>query len=222
MAAQFDPWAEVFDLSREYILSHPTPPIQIADSHSASTTRSTHRLHWNGIALWADFGDLVHQYWNNVVTQDDKQTYVFDTGAYRQIVQGIATDTRVSNEGNVKVCIDAFPVVIHSAAANGRNGAPRPSDRHSKLERWGTGIEGNGVAGIPDFVMATEILYFPRRITAMIEVKNPWLVTPALIDNVINGTIPYSYWANSRSSSAGGGISCTSRSRTTLRLHGSQ
>jgi hypothetical protein len=189
MAAQYDPWTSVFDLSREYILSNPTPPIQIADSHSASTTRSTYRLHWNGIALWADFGDLVHQYWNNVVTPDDKQQYVFDTGSYSRAVQQIAMETRVSNESNVKVCIDAFPVPIHSAAANGSMGAPRPSDRHSKFERWGIGIEG-GVAGVPDFVMATETLYLPRRITAMIEVKNPWLVTPALIDDVINGTIP--------------------------------
>jgi hypothetical protein len=193
MAAQFDPWAVVFDLSREYILSHPTPPIQIADSHSASTTRSTYRLHWNGIGLWGDFGDLVHQYWNDMVTQGDKQRNVFDTGAYRQTVQGIAMDTRVANEGNVNICIDAFPVIIHSAAANGRNGARRPRDRHSKLERWGNGIEGNNMAGIPDFVMATEIAYPPRRITAMMEVKNPWQVTPALIDNVINGIIHFTH-----------------------------
>jgi hypothetical protein len=159
MAAQFDPWAQVFDLSRDYILSHPTPPIQIADSVTASTTKSSYRLHWNGIASWNDFGDLVHEYWNNVVTPADKQRYVFDTGSYRRAVQGIATDTRVANEGNVKVCIDAFPVAIHSAAANSSMGAPRPSDRHSKLERWGNGIEGGGVAGIPDFVMATEFAY---------------------------------------------------------------
>ena len=42
------------------------------------------------------------------------------------------------------------------------------------------------MAGIPDFVMATEYTYPPRRITAIIEVKNPWHVTPARIDAVIN------------------------------------
>src|SRR5579859_952594 len=126
MASQFDPRA--FNLSCEYILSNPTPSIQVGNSHSNSTTRSTYRLHWNGIRLWGDFGDLVNQYWNNVVSQADKQRYVFTQDAYRDAVQGIATDMRVANEGNVKVCIDGFPVIIHSAAANGRNGATRPTD----------------------------------------------------------------------------------------------
>jgi hypothetical protein len=189
MAAQFDPWAQVFNLSREYILTNPTPPIRIADIVSQSTTMSTYRLHWNTIAIWGNFGDLVQQYWNNVVSQADKQEYVFTQDAYRTVLQALATDMRVSNEGNVKVCVDTFPVFIHSAAANGLNGAPRPTDQHSKLERWAQGIEGSNVAGIPDFVMATEYTNLPRRITAIVEVKNPWHVTPARIDEVINSII---------------------------------
>src|SRR5207248_2827790 len=92
-------------------------------------------------------------------------------------------------EGNIRVCIDKFVVDIHSAAANGLNGAARPTDQHSKLQRWEQGVEANNLAGIPDFVMVTEYGNLPRRITAMLEIKNPWQVTPALINAVINSII---------------------------------
>ena len=193
MAAQFDPWAQVFNLSREYILSSPTPPIHIADIVSQSTTRSAYRLHWNTIALWGNFGDLVQQYWNPVVTQADKQQFVFTQDGYRLIVQTLASGMRIANEDITKVCIDTFPVTILAAAANGLNGAARPSDQHSKLERWAQGIEGTAVAGIPDFVMSTEYMDPPRRITAVVEVKNPWHVTPERIDAVIN-SIAFSFF----------------------------
>jgi hypothetical protein len=45
-------------------------------------------------------------------------------------------------------------------------------------------VEANALAGIPDFVMAAEY-GSPRRITAILEVKNPWQVTPRLVDEVI-------------------------------------
>ena len=49
-----------------------------------------------------NFGTLVHQYWNNVVPQVDKQTNVFTQGEYSNIVHAVATDARVANEGEVK------------------------------------------------------------------------------------------------------------------------
>jgi hypothetical protein len=141
--------------------------------------------------LWDDFGNSVSNYWNNVVSQADKQRLVLDRGVYSNAVQTLATDMRVTNEGNVKVCLDTFPVLVHSAAANGLNGATRPTDRHSKLQRWEQGIAGSSLAGVPDFVMATEYGNPPRRVTVMMEVKNPWQVTPALIDAVIASIIPF-------------------------------
>jgi hypothetical protein len=198
MAAVWDPWAQVFDLARSYILSSPTPPIRIADSHSNSTTMSTYRLHWNTIASWNNFGMLVQQYWNSV-PQVDKDQMVFTRGYYQIALQLLATRMSVSTEANVKVCLDTFPVVIHNAAANGVNGAPRPVDQHSELKRWEQGAdEGNNIAGVPDFVMASEQGNPPRRITVMVEVKNPWQVTPALVDAVIN-SMSLSF-ANSRPS----------------------
>ena len=190
MAGQYDPYAlQTFDLSREFILSYSTPPILVANQLTNSTTRSIYRLHWDWIALWDNFGNCVYHYWNNV-PQIDKESNVFTQIAYRFVTQRVATYTGVGNEGDVKNRIQEFVEPVHSAAANGLNGAPRPSDQHSKLQRWEQGVEANTLAGIPDFVMATEYGFAPRRITAILEVKNPWQVTPALIDAVINSTIP--------------------------------
>lgn len=77
---------------------------------------------------------------------------------------------------------------------NGLNGAARPKDKHSKSQRWEQGVEANNLAGIPAFVMVTEYGNLPRRITAMLEIKNPWQVTPALIDAVINSIIHSPLW----------------------------
>lgn len=190
--AQYDPRAlQPFDLSREFVLTHSTPPIQVANVLTNSTTRSTYRLHWNWLALWENFGALVSHYWDNVVPQADKHTNVFTQGEYSGIVQDVATDSRVGNEGDVKARIQEFVLPVHSAAANGRNRAPRPSDQHSKLQRWEQGVEANYLAGIPDFVMTTEYGNRLRRVTVMIEVKNPWQITPPLIDAVINSNIHF-------------------------------
>lgn len=172
MAAQYDPWAiQTFDLSRQYILSNPTPPIRIANVVTNSTTRSTYRLHWNWLALWDDFEALVYQYWNNVVPQADEQRKVYSRGSYSNASAG---------------CCYRFESF--------QRGAVRPTDQHSKLQRWEQGVEANNLAGIPDFVMVTEYGNLPRRITAMLEIKNPWQVTPALIDAVINSIIHSPLW----------------------------
>jgi hypothetical protein len=190
MAAHYDPRAlQTFDLSREFILTYPTPAIGVADELTRSTTRSTYRLRWNQLALWDNFGALVQHYWNNVVPQIDKQCNVYTQGEYSGRLQLVATFSRVGNEGDVKGRIQDFVVPVHSAAANGLNNAPRPIDQHSILQRWDQGVEANALAGIPDFVMASEIGAPVRRVTAVLEVKNPWLVTPALIDAVINSII---------------------------------
>ena len=190
MAAQYDPWAiQTFNLCRGDILTYPIPPVQLANELTRSTTRSTYRLHWNQLALWENFGAHVHHYWNNVVPQADKQSSVFTQGEYSGIVQRVATFRRVGNEGDVKGRIQDFVVPVHAAVANGLNHAPRPSDRHSVFQRWEQSVEANSLAGIPDFAMATEYGIPRRRITALIEVKNPWQVTPALIDAAINSII---------------------------------
>ena len=123
MAAPYDPWAiQAFDLSRQYILSSPMPPIQVANANmlTNSTTRSTYRLHWNWLALWDDFGALVPHYWNKVVPQADKQRNVYTQAAYRTIVQGVATFTRVATKatsrGAFKISLYLFILLLPMAS----------------------------------------------------------------------------------------------------------
>ena len=185
-AGGYNPWAQqVFNLSRDFILTYPTPIIQVADRVTASTTKSTYRLHWNSIGLWPDFSAQVIAYWN-AVPPNDKQSNVYTQDAYTNRFQAVSSGfSQAANEGNVKDLLHTFVTDVQNAAANGLHGAPRPSDRHSRLQKWEHGVEANAVAGVPDLVMVTEHAANPRRITAILEVKNPWQVTPALVDEVI-------------------------------------
>ena len=112
---------------------------------------------------------------------------MFTQGAFTERFRAVGLSSTAANEGDVKALLQEFVQPVHSGAANGYNDAPRPSDLHSKLQRWEQGVEANLLAGIPDFVMTTEFGPPPRRVTAMLEVKNPWQVTSALIDEVIQG-----------------------------------
>jgi hypothetical protein len=133
MTAPFDPWAlPRFDLSCDYVLTHPTPPTMIADVLTNSTTRSTFRLRWNTIDPWDNFGSQVIQYWHNV-PQLDKQGNMMTSGQYGGRFQHVGY-SRAGNEGNVKALISEFIEAVHSYSANGINGAPCPSDWHSILQ----------------------------------------------------------------------------------------
>ena len=195
--APFDPWGQpALDLSRDLILTNPTPPTLVADRVTHSTTRSVYRVHWNTIAPWNDFGAQVIRYWNNV-PQVDKQANVMAQEDYRGCFQRVGFSV-AGNEGNVRVLIHDFMEAVHLAAANGGNGgtAPRPSDRHSVLQQWEQGVEANELAGRPDLVMRSEYGQIPYRVTVMVEAKNPWQVTPARLDQVLQGPqrIHYGYF----------------------------
>jgi len=128
-------------------------------------------LEWDTIAVWYDFAPRVIQYWN-AFPQVDKQSNVMTRTTYGERLQ-VVGNSAAGNEGDVKAVANEFIHPVHSAAANGRNGTPRPSDPHSKLQRWEPGVEANAQAGIPDFLMIAEYGYPPRWVTVMVEVKNP-------------------------------------------------
>jgi hypothetical protein len=172
-----------FYLSCDYVLTNPTPPTLIADVLTHSTTRSVYRLHWNTITPWNDFGTRVIQYWNNTL-QLDKQTNVMTGGDYGARSRDVGY-SRAGNEGDVRALIIEFVQAVHSSAANGRDNAPRPSDRHSTLQRWEQGVESNALAGLPDLVMKSQHGYAPHCIAVMVEAKNPWQVMPGCIDQAI-------------------------------------
>jgi hypothetical protein len=191
--AAYNPFQPVLDMTREFVLTYPTPTIQIADRHTVSTTLSAFRLHWNTLEEWRGFADLVTAYWNNNVTPNDKQSLVYNGGEYggryRRLSSGIS---RAANEGDVSSLHNEFVTPVLGNAANGIDNAPLPSDRHSRLQRWSQGVEARALAGIPDSVMVTDFGHpgYPRRITAMVEIKNPWRVTPDLVDQVIQSILP--------------------------------
>ena len=184
----YNPLAQqVFDLSREFILSYATPTVLVSDRSTNSTTQSTYRLRWNTIHIWENFGTLVTTYWN-AVPQTDKQQFVYTQNAYSDRYQILSSGlSRAANEGDVKSLVNEFVTPVHWAAANGLNGAARPVDQHSRFQRWEQGVEANQLAGIPDFVLTTEHGH-PRRITAVVEVKNRWQVNPGGVDHVIQST----------------------------------
>jgi hypothetical protein len=183
-----------FDLARGVILCWPTPAPKIAMPHllTRSSTVSPYRVHWNELLPWNDFGETVSRYWNNIVPQHDKAQNVIVMATFISKVQEVSfPSTAASRESRVRKCLEDFIRPVLESAANGAQGAPRPSDRHSLLTSWDSeGVEGNRLAGVPDYVMINEQVVPParlRRITVIFEVKTPWMVTPTLIDDVIEG-----------------------------------
>jgi hypothetical protein len=171
------------NVTREGLLNVSLPPLRAGDQPSISSTRSRYRLHWNQLFLWQGFEQSVVDYWD-AVPPGDKNAVVANNMLLSGAWQNVMNDARLLAEGDIKACIDKCPVEFHSAAANGANGAPAPTDLHSSIHRCGQGAAGWGLAGVPDFVMYHAA---NPRVTALVEVKNPWLVTPLQIDEVING-----------------------------------
>jgi hypothetical protein len=172
-----------FNVSCENLLAYALPPFRAGDERVVSTTRSRYRLHWNQLVLWPNFDNAIVTYWNTV-SQHDKTALVTTQQTLSDRWQSVANDTRIMGEDNIKACMDTYPLACHSAAANGANGAPMPGDLHSSMHRCGSGAAQWGLAGVPNFVM-----YHANRVTALVEVKNPWLVTPQKIDEVLNSNV---------------------------------
>jgi len=78
----YNPLAQqIFDLSRDFVLTYLTSTIRVANRLTASTTQSTYRLHWNTIDVWQNFDALVIAYWN-AVPQNDKQHFIYTQSVY--------------------------------------------------------------------------------------------------------------------------------------------
>ena len=173
----------VFDVNRESLVGYSLPPFRAGDQPSASTTRSRYRLRWNQLAVWDDFGDRVSEYWNTV-PQADRNALVANQGELQGRWQFIANNPRILSEDDIKQCMDSYPIACHLYAANGAQGAPLPSDIHCVADRCSLGASQWGLAGVPDFVM-----HHLARVTVVMEVKNPWLVTPQSIDEVLDSIV---------------------------------
>ena len=171
----------VFNVNRADLLGYALPPFLAGDQPSASTTTSRYRLHWNRLDIWGDFANQVSAYWNSVPPHD-RNAMVATQSGLQDRWQRIANNPRILTEDDVKSCVQEYPLVFHSYAANGEAGAPVPGDAHSTCYPCSLGANQWNLAGVPDFVM-----HYIDRVTALIEVKNPWLVTPQRINDVLNG-----------------------------------
>jgi hypothetical protein len=184
-----------FDLARGAILCWPTPPPKIGMPHllTHSSTVSPYRVHWNELSLWEGIAQAVSHYWSNIIPQHDKVQNVTNMVAFIRMAQRISFRPRsATDESKIRECISGYIEPVLDIIANGGEGAPLPSDRHSLFTSWSAGdnVEDR-LAGMPDYVMINERVVLPAvltRITVIFEIKNPWIVTPALIDEVINGT----------------------------------
>jgi hypothetical protein len=87
-------------------------------------------------------------------------------------------------EEDIKAYLLSFVMEVHNCAARANNGAPLPSDLHASFIRISAGAGNYGLVGVSDFAMYADE---QQRICLVGEVKNPWMVTPALIDEVLNG-----------------------------------
>ena len=77
----------------------------------------------------------------------DKQTNVLARGAYSDYFQHVSGWSSAANEGDVKAQFDRFVEPVHSSGANGRNGAPLPTDRgnkESKQDKWNPRFRNDG------------------------------------------------------------------------------
>ena len=173
----------VFNVTRENILGYFLPPFRAGDQPSTSTTTSRYRLRWNQLDIWTNFADRVSEYWDTV-SQADREALVVNQVQLQHMWQSIANNPRILTEDDIKACVDLYPIACHRSAANGAMGAPLPSDYHSVADRCTLGAGQWGLSGAPDFVM-----HHLDRVTALMEVKNPWLVTPQKIDEVIESTV---------------------------------
>ena len=187
--------AFAFDITRETLLTYPLPPIRVGPDPTMTSTRSRYRLRWNELAIWPNFDFQVVNYWNTV-SQNDKTALVAPSVSLYHTWSQIAGLLATSEE-HVKGAVSSYPINFHSLAANGGVGlavarSPMPSDLHSVIVECSVRASQFNLAGVPDFVM-----HYPNRVTALMEVKNPRLVTPQQIDEVLNSTIHSFYHASS-------------------------
>jgi hypothetical protein len=187
-----------FDISRETLLNGPLPPIPFAPRSSNATHASTYRLAWGELRLWDTFAGEVMDYWQSL-PQADKTALVYTQANYNRDAQGVAwTAYPPTNEGDVKDRQGRFVPDMHNYAAVGINHAPMPSDAHSTMLHINPGGHTNlTVDGTPDFVFSRtrNDPHFQAwdPYTVFGEVKCPWLVTPARIDEVLNTVNPQGF-----------------------------
>ena len=172
--------APQFDLSRQQLLELPLQEPQISTNLPRSLSFRPTGLPRTSFIAGIQFPHLVIHYYTQTVPQADKLARIgFITDA-NGIYNTVAAQV-VSNEDQVKLVIDQQAVVFHQISTTSINGQPSPSDVHSQIERF---LPGMRLAGWSDYLFRSEDKSW---VSAVMEGKNPWKVTPAQITEVLNG-----------------------------------
>jgi len=171
--------ARGFNLTRWQVLTLHLPSLGIGGHPSTASTTSTFRLRWTQLDQWANFGNEVVTYCNQTMPHFDTIAYVGNLESLSEHFIQIRR-SEASSEPEVKAMMEALPIYCHNKVANNMYGEPLPTDAHSVIYRNG----GNNLVGKVDFVFKSRL----GHVTAVMEAKNPWRITPAGIDEVLDGT----------------------------------
>jgi hypothetical protein len=170
-----------FNLTRWQVLALQLPSVGIGNRPSTASTTSPFRLRWTQLDQWANFGNEVVTYCNQLMPPLDRIAHIGNLESLSEhFIQVRLSD--VTSEPEVKAMMEALPIYCHHKVANNMYGEPLPTDAHSLIYRNRAG--GYGLLGKVDFVFASRL----GRVTAVMEAKNPWMITPAGIDEVLNGS----------------------------------
>jgi hypothetical protein len=171
----------VFDLSRQRLLAFELPPMNIGPRPAEGHTTSPFGVRPNEIGEWRTFENEALQYWKTI-PQADKTALVYAfTSATTDF--NIFRDIIVANEEGVKLALATLPFRFHRQATRSHDGQPLPSDDHSDIVPF---QQGWGFEGSPDYFFFSSR---QRRITAVLDAKKPWSVTPQQISDVLDGIL---------------------------------
>jgi hypothetical protein len=180
------------DSTRGTVLKTSLPPVRPALRTATSTTKSRFRLRWDELAEWHSFEDDAVAYFNNVVPPTDLAALIANYNGVKGLWEAVFGE-RVRTEADIKRCVLTYVRQIHNIAARGASSAPLPSDDHSTLVPIEPGAGSYNLLGVSDFALFNEL---EQRVTAVAEVKNPWIVTPQMIDAVIDGSLVVHIFVN--------------------------
>jgi hypothetical protein len=158
-------------------------PVRDAPHQTTSTTKSRYRMRWRTLERWNNFEDGCLNYFHTVVTEADRAALIMNNFGLQRLFASV-NSRPARTEEDIKGYLLTFVMEVHNDAARGTNGAPLPSDSHATFIRTSGGAGNAGLNGNTDFAMYADL---QRRPCLVGEVKNPWMVTPQLIDEVLNG-----------------------------------
>lgn len=172
------------DSRRDAVLISEFPSVRDTVHHATSTTVNRYRMHWRILQVWDSFDNDCLTYFNTLVIDADRAALVMTANGLQTLFAAVNGE-EARTEEDIKGYLLSFAMEVHNCAARGKNGAPLPSDSHASFIRISSGAGNYGlVGGISDFAMYVNE---QNRICLVGEVKNPWMVTPQLIDEVLNG-----------------------------------